>query len=127
MTKLTSGEIEQHLDTLMRSEPQQAQSGWRRAFDLLARDLWGARRVRRLCAIPAAIIATLAVIAFHGEHWDLEDIRNLFAFELLTLAAIHFFMTKFFAVLDREDTVASALRYFGAHDLSIEEPFLGSS
>jgi hypothetical protein len=127
MTKLTPTEIEQCLDVLMHSEPHQAQSVWRRAFDLLAGDLWRARRIRRYCAIPAAIVAALAVVFLHGERWDLRDVGNLFCFEAIALGVAHLSVARLFAVLDREETVASALRYFGAHNLPLEEPFLGSS
>lgn len=115
----TLAEVDDHIDVLDRAEPQQPQATWRRAFDALSEALWRARRVRRYCAIPAALLAAILVIVFHGEVWDFDDIRNLFGVELGLLLLIRFVLSKAFAVLEREDRVVALLRYYGARNLSI--------
>lgn len=115
----TLAEVDGHIDTLDRTEP--TRSGWQPAFNALHQALGHARKVRRYCVIPAAVIAAALIIVFHGEVWNWDDARNLLAVELILLGGMRFAMTKVFAVLDREDRVQALLRYYGAKDLPYED------
>lgn len=122
MSALTAAEVASLIDTLDRSEPHAPQMHWRAAYDTLETALRGTRRVRRYLAIPAAIFAAILVVVFHGEAWNFDEIRNLFVIEGLTLIALHFALSKIYAVLAREGRIAALLTYFGARDLPEEEP-----
>jgi len=122
MSALTAAEVASLVDTLDRSEPHAPQMHWRAGYDTLETALRSARRVQRHLALPAAIFAAILVVVFHGKVWDFDDIRNLFVIEGLTLIALHFALSKTYAVLAREGRIAALLTYFGARDLPEEEP-----
>jgi hypothetical protein len=119
--QLTLSHIDQHIDTLDRNEPSNAQTGWRSAYDVLDVALMKARRMRHLWAIPALICAAALAIAMHGLQWDWEDIRFFLLMEALALAAIWFVLSKLNPVLHRESRIAALLRYYGARDVPQEE------
>ena len=121
IARYSTDDVRAWIDTLDLGEPDQPRGGWGEAYDRLHDTLLSARKLRRLCAIPAILIAAGAVILFHGRVWDFEDIRNLFGFELCLVLLLHFLLTKVFPVLAREDRVQTLLRYYGAKDVPHEE------
>lgn len=120
-TNPTRTDIDAWIDTLDRAEPHHSLGAWREAYDRLRAALLQARKIRRYCAIPAAVIAGVLVIVFHGEVWDFDDIRNLFGVEGAVLFGFYFLLAKIFPVLGREDRVQTLLRYYGAQDVPHEE------
>jgi hypothetical protein len=114
-------DVKAWVETLYRREPQHDRRTWGEAYDGLHAALLHARKLRRYCTIPAALLAAVFVVLLHGRVWDFEDIRNLFAVELIVLTGLHFFLTKIFVVLAYEDGVQTLLRYYGAHDVPYEE------
>jgi hypothetical protein len=120
MKQPTIAEIDAQSDILDRAEPQHSSSKWRPSFDMLNSALTHARRIRNLIRIPLFVISAGAVIAFHGEAWDREDLRNFFVVQFIALAGIHFIMTKVYPALEREARIGSLLRYYGA-DVPVDE------
>lgn len=113
-------EIEAWIDTLDRAEPHHVPAQWSEAYAQLLAALQHASKVRRYSAIPAAIVAALLIIVFHGESWGADDIRNLFGAELAALLSLNFLLEKLYPVLDRESRVRALLKYYGAHDMPSE-------
>lgn len=105
-------DIDTWIDRLDRAEPHQ--SGWREAYDRLDATWARARAIRRYCAIPAAIVAAIAVIVLHGQAWGFDDLQHLFSVEAAVLLLLFWIVAKLFPALDREDRISALLRYYGA-------------
>jgi hypothetical protein len=112
----TLTEIDANIDTLDRAEPSQNPIHWRRAFEFLRKALARARRIRRFTVPPALVIAALLVWAFHGDTWDVADIRLAVGSFFFPLAVGHVAMSAIFAALRRESRIAALLRYYGDAD-----------
>jgi hypothetical protein len=117
----TLEEVDRHINVLDHAEPYTAQDTWRPSFNFLRATLLGARRVRNYCTIPAAIIAALLVVLFHGDVWDWDDFRNLLGLEAAAIFGLRIAMSSVFAALEREDRLQTLLRYFGATDVILDE------
>ena len=113
-------DVKAWMETLYQREPHHSRDTWGAAYDRLRTALLHARKLRRYCAIPAAVVAALLVIALHGEVWDIQDAVNLFGVEAIMLLLLHFILTKVFVVLAYEDRVQTLLQYYGATDVPYE-------
>lgn len=120
MAGYSHADVQAWLDKLERAEPHHARGTWIAFYDRLHDTLLRARKIRRYCAAPAAIVAAMTVILLHGNVWDLDDVRNLFLVEFLALGIVAFALTRLCPVLADESRVQTILRYYGAQDVPAE-------
>lgn len=116
------GDVDSWLDALDREEPQARTAIWRPAFEKLSTGLHDARRIRNVVRVVVAAIVVGLVVLLHSGPWSGTFVRDLFGIGAATAMAVEFALAKVFPVLDREQRIVAALRYFGS-SVADEEVF----